>query len=265
MLKYAQLHSHLEGSIELDSIECSWENRAEVYNWFGAKKRTVEEILACLNRYADKTNFFSEVRIDYQGNMTDYSFSKETIKEFRRLPVIYSLRKQDGLLNDMSTIIRLAHEGLICGVDFTGREYDNPPSKFYKMMSKLEYESIPYTYHLGEQSGEEELKQLLRYNPKRIGHGLSISEKTIDLILEKGIHVEVCLTSNIFTKRATLLKHPVIILHKHGCPFSLNEDDSIFFSTNIVNEYSLLKSILPEANLDEIYKNTLIASFSSHS
>ena len=262
-MRYAQLHSHLEGSIELESIDCSWENRAEVYNWFRSKKRTVQEILSCLNQYVDKTDFFSEIRIDYQGNMTNYSFSRELLKEFRRLPVIYSFRRQDGPLDDISTVIRLANEGLICGVDFTGKEFQNPPSKFSKMITKIEYENIPYAYHLGEQSGVEELIQLLKFNPNRIGHGLSIDEKTIDLILEKEIHIEVCLTSNIYTRRMTLLQHPVNLFYKRGCSFSLNEDDSVFFKTNILKEYSLLKSILPDVDLDKIYQNTLNASFSS--
>ncbi|MBU1199826.1 MAG: hypothetical protein KKF46_07555 [Nanoarchaeota archaeon] len=262
-MRYAQLHSHLEGSLKLDFIECSWENRVEVYNWFGSKKRTVEDLLACLNQYGDRTDFFSEIRVDYQGNLTDYSFSKELLKEFRRLPSIYSLRRQNCPLEDTSTIIQLFNDGLICGVDFTGREYGNPPSKFYKVMGKLEYENIPYTYHLGEQSGDEELIQLLKFNPRRIGHGLSISEKNIGLILEKGIHIEVCLTSNIYTKRASLHNHPVLLLYERGCSFSLNEDDSVFFNTNIVNEYAILKSILPEADLDKVYEDTFKASFSS--
>jgi len=262
-MKYAQLHSHLEGSIELESINCSWENRSEVYNWFGSKNRTVQEILSCLNQYTHKTNCFSEVRIDYQGNMTDYLFSRDVLKELPRLPIIYSFRRQDGHLEDISTIIRLFTDGLICGVDFTGKEFQNPPSKFFKMITKIEYECIPYTYHLGERSGVEELMQLLKFKPKRIGHGLSIDERTVDLILEKDIHIEVCLTSNIYTGRATLLKHPVILFYKRGCSFSLNEDDSVFFNTNIIKEYSLLKSILPEADLNKIYQNTLKASFSS--
>ncbi len=262
-MKYAQLHSHLEGSIELELINCTWENRTEVYNWYGSKDRTVQEILSCLNQFADRTHFFSEIRIDYQGNMTDYFFSRDLLKEFRRLPVIYAFRRQDGPLDDISTVIKLVNDGLICGVDFTGREFKNPPSKFFGMISKLEYENIPYTYHLGEQSGSEELLQLLKFNPNRIGHGLSISDKTIDWVIEKGIHIEVCLTSNIYTKRTNLLQHPVILLYNRGCSFSLNEDDSVLFNTNINNEFSLLKSILPEADLDKIYQDTLNASFSS--
>ena len=222
-MKYAQLHSHLEGSIELKSINCTWENRTKVYTWFGSKNRTVREILSCLNKYADKTNFFSEIRIDYQGNMTDYFFSRDLLKEFRRLPVIYAFRRQDGPLDDISTVIKLVNDGLICGVDFTGKESQNLPSKFSKMITKLEYENIPYTYHLGEQSGVEELMQLLKFNPNRIGHGLSIDEKTIDLILEKEIHIEVCLTSNIYARRMTLLQHPVKLLYTRGCSFSLKD------------------------------------------
>lgn len=256
------LHSHLEGSLPLaffrqlggdpfrDIPTLRWSDRFLVYDWFESPERTVEEYVRAFSEYAQTHNTYSEVRLDYFGNLRDLCFAEEVLTEANSLEHIFpllSLRRQDGpekMEQDVERAIRLFNKGLIVGIDITGRERGNPPWTYHRVLETLCATKLPYTYHIGEQSGTKELRYLLSHHPTRIGHGLSITADTIEEIRESGTHVEICLTSNLLTGRITSLEqHPVLLIFSQDIPFSLEEDDRTFFDTNQHREYQIFKSL----------------------
>ena len=69
----------------------------------------------------------------------------------------------------------------------------------FKVAEQLE---IPYTIHAGEAAGAESIKKALQFGAKRIGHGIRCleDENLVKMLIEKGITLEICPTSNLQTK-----------------------------------------------------------------
>lgn len=289
----AQLHSHMEGSIPLCSLQridnfyfgslrdLTWDSRFLIYNWFKHKDRTVEDFLDCFKVYCQNRRniLYSEVRLDYFGNLRDVGFSKEFLQEATKiireeqkmynthLGILMSLRRQESLeqlQHDSKKLKDLFERNLILGVDVTGKEIKRPPWELENILNFFSSEQVPFTYHIGEESGTAELRYLLSLYPNRISHGLSICQDTMEILRKYNIHTELCLSSNKYTGRVDdLMNHPGLILFKNECPISINEDDSELFKTSITNEYSVFQKISGASDMDikNIVANTIKASF----
>jgi adenosine deaminase/adenosine deaminase CECR1 len=81
----------------------------------------------------------------------------------------------------------------------------------------------------------------------RIGHGMDIAHERNALALmktmrDKGVPVEVNLTSNEFILGIKGEQHPVTLYRKYGVPFVLATDDAGVSRNNLSNEYVLYAS-----------------------
>ena len=86
---------------------------------------------------------------------------------------------------------------LVVGMDIAGDEAGYPIDNHLKAFDFARSHGIPCTAHAGEARGAGSVRETLnRLYPRRIGHGVrSIEdEKLLDFILQKGIHLEVCLS-----------------------------------------------------------------------
>jgi aminodeoxyfutalosine deaminase len=103
--------------------------------------------------------------------------------------------------------------------------------------------------HAGEIGGAEMVRESVEMlGAERIGHGISVmhDERTMDLLVERGIPLEICPTSNLRTGAlATQLRtthagyeqHPLPRLLRRGLPVTLSTDDPAIFETTLVDEY----------------------------
>ncbi len=95
--------------------------------------------------------------------------------------------------------------------------------------------------HAGEVDGPENIRILAtETDVKRIAHGCRASEEpeVCDLLRERGIAVDVNLTSNLFTGTvAKLEEHPIRLFMEKGLKITLNTDDPLYFHTDLYNEY----------------------------
>lgn len=99
--------------------------------------------------------------------------------------------------------------------------------------------------HAGETSNAQNVWDVVRLGAERIGHGIrSIEDPSLLRHLrDNDIPLEISITSNLATGAvASLDAHPVRRLFDAGVPIILNSDDPAMFHTTLTDEYRLAVS-----------------------
>ena len=156
----------------------------------------------------------------------------------------------------------------IIGIGLGGAESSGPAKDYEKVFKKAAKNKLKVVAHAGEDVGPESIWDALNFlGSERIGHGISAiqDEKLMDYLKEKQIPLEVCPTSNLFTKKfvSKIEDHPIKEFYNRGLNVTLNSDDPTLFSSELNEEYDFLyeKKIFTDKELFEIMKNTLFASY----
>lgn len=121
-----------------------------------------------------------------------------------------------------------------------GDEAAAPAGSMKALARECRTRRIPVIPHAGEVLGAEEILAALDiFRPVRIGHGVSAagSSLVMQALSERGVHLEVCPTSNRRTGAvARGRKHPLRRLWRAGISLSLNTDDPALFGTTLCGE-----------------------------
>jgi adenosine deaminase len=129
----------------------------------------------------------------------------------------------------------------IVALGLGGPEHSNPSSYFAKHFSRVEPIGLAANPHTGEGAGAAAVRDtILSLNPRRIGHGVRVIEdpEVIALVKDRGIVLEVCPTSNLkLGIYPSYRAHPLKTLLEAGCRVTINSDDPVLFSSNLVDEY----------------------------
>jgi adenosine deaminase len=161
----------------------------------------------------------------------------------------------------------LYQAGLLVGIALAGREQGHPIKPFQKSLAQLKEAGLGIEIHAGEWCGPESVWDALEHGyPDRIGHGLSIFEDLalLEAIRERGIHLEMCPTSNLVTGAVGRIEeHPVGRAKELELDFSINTDDPGPFGCSMESEYALLARVFgfTERDFARIYRNSLNARF----
>jgi adenosine deaminase len=86
----------------------------------------------------------------------------------------------------------------------------------------------------------------------------------IALVQERGIHIEMCPTSNLQTGAIERIEdHPIGRARELGLDFSVNTDDPGAFGCSMTSEYRLLVDHFgfTEADFEALYSRSLAARF----
>ena len=100
--------------------------------------------------------------------------------------------------------------------------------------------------HAGEWAGAESVRDAIDAGAKRIGHGVGAfdDERLIDMIASRGIHVEMCPTSNLKTGSIEHIEdHPIARAKERGVALSINSDDPGAFSCSVQSEHELVRRV----------------------
>ena len=130
----------------------------------------------------------------------------------------------------------------VTGFGLGGDEINFPPKLFKEAYHIAVQEAGLYaTVHAGEFAPASGMQEAMEYLPiQRIGHGVQAIHcpKTLDLLKERNIALEVCPSSNISLGLfPNLQEHPFPQLLEAGIAVSLNSDDPPFMSTTLGKEY----------------------------
>ena len=162
-------------------------------------------------------------------------------------------------------------EGFI-GIGLGGAEQKGPSKDFGPVFDKALSDKYHAVAHAGEDLGPESIWDALRIcHAQRIGHGITSVQDSelVKYLANERIPVEVCPTSNVFTKKYVkkMSEHPVREMFEKGIPVTIATDDPIFFGAELIDEYWNLYSKLKFSKQDikQIIFNSFEDSFMSDS
>jgi len=141
---------------------------------------------------------------------------------------------------------------------------------FIEISRRAKDEGLFIHVHAGEVGKAECVKAAIEdLHADRIGHGINVIQdrKILELVLERRIPLENCLTSNVMSGAvSSITKHPFKRLYNMGAIVTLNTDDPSLCQITLTSEFMLAMNIfqLGLADIKKIVINGVSASFLSH-
>ncbi|MDE2148055.1 MAG: adenosine deaminase family protein, partial [Burkholderiales bacterium] len=124
----------------------------------------------------------------------------------------------------------------VVGFDLAGPERGFPAASHAQALTRVRDAGLPITLHAGEADDAEQVVQALRLGAARVGHGVRLADALhdparralLDEVLQAGLHLEVCPTSNVHTgAAASLATHPITALWRAGVSLSFHTDNRL--------------------------------------
>lgn len=132
----------------------------------------------------------------------------------------------------------------VVGFDIAGNEADFPVDAHISSFRLAHEHGLPCIAHAGEARGPDGIRDVLRhFEAVRLGHGVRSVEdpRLVEFLVEKGIHLEVCPSSNVQTNvYDTMAEHPADRLLRAGVSVGINTDSRTLTNTTLEREYNLL-------------------------
>ena len=151
----------------------------------------------------------------------------------------------------LDVALRLRPDGLI-GFGLGGPEIGVPRPQFAPHFDAARAAGLRSIPHAGESTGPQTIRDAIEHlGAERIGHGIAAAQdpELMALLVERGIALEICPTSNVCTRSVpSLEEHPLPVIAAAGVPFSIGSDDPPMFGTTISREYEVAAGLL---GLDE--------------
>ncbi|MBO4387294.1 MAG: adenosine deaminase [Treponema sp.] len=208
----------------------------------------------------------------YSINILTKGFKKIKEKRGCTIKTIVDVSRSFGLENAQHNLDLVLHEKNpeIIGIGLGGSETFGPARDFASVFDNAKKAGLHTVVHAGETEDSWSMKDAINLlHAERIGHGTSAAydEEFIKELAATQLPLEVCPTSNLFTKKYVkeLKDHPVKQLFDKGVFITINTDDPSFFKVSLIDEYWNIYSVLGFTleNIKKIIKNGFRASFIS--
>lgn len=136
-----------------------------------------------------------------------------------------------------------------CGMG--GDELALPAVEFRGVYDYVASQGLHRLVHAGEIGGPESIRDAVEIlGAERIGHGIAAMRdpRTMDLLVERKIPLELCPTSNLRTgalarqlgrASARIEDHPLSLFMRRGLCVTLSTDDPAMFRTSLNGEYTI--------------------------
>lgn len=169
--------------------------------------------------------------------------------------------------DDLARLAVAYRDAGVVAFDLAGSERGHPAADHAAAFAHARAHGLACTCHAGEAEGPESIRQALHVcGAHRIGHGTRLLEDP-DLeaeVIERGIPLEVCLTSNLHTHTVVdLTRHPVRRYLDRGGVVTLNTDSRLMDRTTLSDEYWLAHRKLgfTREELERVILNTFESAF----
>lgn len=175
--------------------------------------------------------------------------------------IVCAMRDQPVEQTERAARLAVRHLGRgVVGFDLAGAEAGHPPEKHARALAMLREAGVPLTLHAGEADVAERVIEAARLGARRIGHGVRLADALadpqrrwmVDEIRERGVHLEVCPTSNVHTGAArSIAEHPIVALWNAGVSLSYQTDNRLMSCITHASEAAALlrETPLTEADL----------------
>lgn len=272
-LEKAELHVHLEGSIEPETMveldpsvtieqvrnEYRYSDFAgflRAYVWAGKRivtpgdyalitRRLLERLAAQNVRYAEINLSVGVMLWRKQDPARNFD---AIVSAAGNSPVqvrwIFDAVRQFGTEHAFE-VARLAAGRTDCGVvgfGTGGDEARGPIEWFEAVFDFARSSGLRILPHAGETEGPRSVWNAVRLGANRIGHGIRAAEdpELMAWLREHDVPLEVCISSNLATGAVKSIEnHPVRRLFDAGVPIVLNTDDPAMFHTTLNREFAL--------------------------
>ncbi|KFY64150.1 hypothetical protein V496_03448 [Pseudogymnoascus sp. VKM F-4515 (FW-2607)] len=140
--------------------------------------------------------------------------------------------------------LRYRDQGVV-GVDLCGDPAKGNVDIFRSAFAKAKEKGLKTTIHFAEaqqSSSEHELLTLLSFEPDRIGHVIHVPDAIKEVIIERKLGLELCLSCNVKFKMTSgsFADHHFMYWKGTGCPITLCTDDVGVVGSALSNEYALI-------------------------
>ncbi|HXF28770.1 MAG TPA: hypothetical protein VN457_02885, partial [Chlamydiales bacterium] len=264
-----ELHAHLGGAVPLEFLQkhCTASAYAEllqqieriktgedyskafnVFDLIGKILNTNERIeeaayLFCQGQAADLVTL-TEVRTGLKDLGTGFEGYLQAVlnglkqgqKDFQiKVNLVLSLRRNTSAKDAQETArlaIKYRNQG-ITGIDISGESTKGDCSTIFESIDLAKKHGFPITLHIGEQPSEnpeQQMKELSRIEPQRIGHAVHLCPQAKQWVDEKRPVIEACIKSALSVKMITSpADHPAFDMLKNGHQVVFCTDDSTLF------------------------------------
>ena len=147
-----------------------------------------------------------------------------------------------GVARSADLAVRFSGRGVI-GFDLAGPEAGFPATLHARTLQHLVDSGVPLTLHAGEADVADRVVEAAKLGARRIGHGvrladaIAVREDLLDEVRQRGLHLEVCPTSNVHTGAATsIATHPIRALWRAGVSLSFHTDNRLMSCIDMSTE-----------------------------
>lgn len=151
----------------------------------------------------------------------------------------------------------------VVGVDLAGDEVNYAARPFGRAFYRAREAGLGVTIHAGEWAGPENVRDAIEHaSAERLGHGVRIIEDpgAVQLALERGTVLEVCVTSNVQSGVVReYSQHPLRDLYQLGLRTTINTDDPGVSAITLTDEMVIAVERLG-MSLDDVKQQTLTAA-----
>lgn len=173
----------------------------------------------------------------------------------------------ENAMNNLELTLKYKTDRIL-GIGLGGSEEKGPAADYKKVFQKAKKNNLRVVAHAGEVIGPESVWDALKLlGAERIGHGISsiYDEKLLTYLKEKNIPLEICPTSNIFTRKyvTKIEDHPIRKFFDLGLIVTVNTDDPTIFGVDLIDEYLTLykRKIFSFEEIITLIKNNISATF----
>jgi adenosine deaminase len=156
--------------------------------------------------------------------------------------IVCSLRHYDPELSLQLAKLAVGYKDRgVVGFDLAGGELGNPAARHAAAFAYCDEHGLACTCHAGEGDGADSIRQAVHdCGAHRIGHATRLIEDPalLEEVHERGIALELCLTSNVQTRATDRYEtHPLKQYLARGMNVCLNTDNRLMSGTTLVDEY----------------------------
>ena len=202
------------------------------------------------------------------GDVTDWVIeaTNRASKDFNiKVGLIVTIVRHDPMelaRHVAETAFERCNEGIV-GLDLAGDEIHYPMTPFRDLFLEAKKLGMGVTIHAGEWAGADTVEEAVNeLGADRLGHGVRAVEnsRTIRLLKERSVALEICLTSNIQTGVVLSIDHhPLVDLLDLDLLATLNADDPSISDSTLTDEFQVAVNSL-NLGYDALRRMTLNAA-----
>ncbi|MDA3147438.1 adenosine deaminase [Leucobacter sp. UCMA 4100] len=197
--------------------------------------------------------------------------------------ILCAMRHEDHSLEVAELALQYRDAGVV-GFDLAGPEAGFSPERHAEALALLARNHFPVTIHAGEEGELDSVKDAVFHRALRLGHGTRLANdievetehegtltvilgSTAQWVLDRGIAIECCPTSNLQTSSSPwgdeIEDHPFDVFYQLGMKVTVNTDNRLMSDTTLSAELALLVDAF-DYTIDDLYefqKNAAMAAF----